>query len=859
MERLEVYRYWGKADSLGEKSQGLHLLPYHSLDVAAVASMWWDIDESMKNSFLRSANTVEVELKAWVLFFVALHDFGKFDFRFQRKSLPAALTLWPDFENADDDKRYDHGAGGYGWFVSEAEEYYGLGASQFEAALPWVKGVTGHHGRPPAEEGNRPCSSHYADEAVLAHDRKARSSWFSALESLFLAPKGLSLMDTAPVIAPLMAGFCSVCDWLGSNTDYFPYVSGVTTDIAAYFLDRKTMALRALKESGLVEEALSHGGFSSLFPDYRPKGVQIYAKDWPLEPGFTIIEAPTGSGKTEAALSYASRLLAGGLADGIIFALPTQATANAMLERLEEVATKLFPLGSNIVLAHGKARYNPAFINLKNSAIPHTAQGEDEALVQCARWLGTSRKRVFLGQIGVCTIDQVLLSVLPVRHNFVRTFGVQKSVLIVDEVHAYDSYMCALLSEVLKGQRMAGGSALLLSATLPASQRERFLSDWEVASVAEETTEYPLVTHASGVVRTWGLPAEERPEGRSVRLTMHSSKGLLPDEELLEEITNAAGKGVSIAIICNLVADAQCLYSALRNKTPRPVRLFHSRYRFIDRQKIEQEVVSLYGKEGKREGGSILVATQVIEQSLDLDFDWMITQICPVDLLFQRLGRLHRHNRLRPDGFTKPSICVLTTNNSEYGLHKLIYGNIRVLWRTEELLKRNPDIKFPEAYREWIEEVYSEDDWPDEPEDVISDAEKFEGEEMARRFKARQVVESAINPLSDTDEVTSALTRDGEMSLNVLLVTEVSGRECLLDNTPLDALGEWEREERINLNTVPVPQSWRGVLPTSGKDGTCRLKMKAHGDEWISTDAPKVFTYTAKEGLKKEDKDESID
>jgi len=175
------------------------------------------------------------------------------------------------------------------------------------------------------------------------------------------------------------------------------------------------------------------------------------------------------------------------------------------------------------------------------------------------------------------------------------------------------------------------------------------------------------------------------------------------------------------------------------------------------------------------------------------------------------------------------------------------------------LLKRTTNIKFPEAYREWIEEVYCEDEWPDEPEEVIRDAERFEGEEMARRFKARQVVESAVNPLSDTDEVASALTRDGEMSLNVLLVTVVEGRVCFLDNTPLNKLGEWEREEWINMNTVPVPRSWKGDLPSLDKDGICRLKMKGDGDEWISKDPPRVFTYTAKEGLKKEDRDESID
>jgi CRISPR-associated endonuclease/helicase Cas3 len=137
---------------------------------------------------------------------------------------------------------------------------------------------------------------------------------------------------------------------------------------------------------------------------------------------------------------------------------------------LEKAAERLFAEGPNVVLAHGKDRFNPNFQALQKAAqrpSPQTAELEREASVQCIRWLGASRKRAFLGQIGVCTIDQVLLSVLPVRHQFVRAFGLRKSVLIVDEVHAYDAYMYGLLGRVLNGQQRAGGSALLLSATLP--------------------------------------------------------------------------------------------------------------------------------------------------------------------------------------------------------------------------------------------------------------------------------------------------------------------------------------------------------------------------------------------------------
>jgi CRISPR-associated endonuclease/helicase Cas3 len=203
-----------------------------------------------------------------------------------------------------------------------------------------------------------------------------------------------------------------------------------------------------------------------------------------------------GSGKTEAALAYASCLLAAGLAESVIFALPTQATANVMLARLEQVAGILFPEAANVVLAHGKRNYNPHFNTLKQQAKHATAQGKESATVHCAEWLAQSRKRVFLGQVGVCTVDQVLLSVLPVKHAFVRSFGLGKSVLIVDEVHAYDSYMYGLLAEVLQRQREAGGSAILLSATLPYHQRQMLAQSW--GGDVEQTTDYPLITQISG-------------------------------------------------------------------------------------------------------------------------------------------------------------------------------------------------------------------------------------------------------------------------------------------------------------------------------------------------------------------------
>src|SRR5690606_31306165 len=269
-----------------------------------------------------------------------------------------------------------------------------------------------------------------------------------------------------------------------------------------WYHKRLKLAFDALCAAGVISQIKPNPNISKVLDGYEPRQVQCLVKDLRVAQSLTLIEASTGSGKTETALAYAWELLALGLADSIIFALPTQATSNAMLKRLELVAPILFANTVNVVLAHGRAGYQDSFIKLKEAVIPKTAQAADEALVQCGQWLAQSRKRVFLGQIGVCTIDQVLVSVLPIKHKFVRGFGVGRSVLIVDEVHAYDRYMYGLLEEVLRDQAKMGNSAILLSATLPAQHKHLLLKSYapdaaDLSDADPADTPYPLVSWVS--------------------------------------------------------------------------------------------------------------------------------------------------------------------------------------------------------------------------------------------------------------------------------------------------------------------------------------------------------------------------
>lgn len=878
-ETPTYYRYWGKADRDGV---GYHLLPYHCLDVAAVAAAWWDASSAIHRSFMLHNRLSEEQSRAWVLFFIALHDYGKFDIRFQLRAKPVWQLLYPKagsycaLPSVRDCKEYYHGESGLSWFMKDHGEMIGVDLNQSGSNLsfldeseaspasrwfdwkPWLESVTGHHGHIRQAEYIVPSPLPPACDQQLAKiDQEARTQWLEAMEKLFLHPASLSTEMPPPAFSPLMSGFCSVADWLGSrcNAENFSFRQD-TQDLHSYFEERRSAdAQRVLDLAGLVGHSRPYAGVAALLQtDFTPRSMQTLVDRLPLESGLTIVEAPTGSGKTEAALAYAWRLINAGLADSIVFALPTQATANAMLERIERLATLLFDEHPNVLLAHGSARFNKAFTALKHAALD--GYDKEDGWVQCSEWLAESRKRVFLGQIGVCTVDQALISVLPVRHRFVRGFGLGRGVLIVDEVHAYDAYMYGLLEEVLRKQHESGGSAILLSATLPERLRRQLCAAWGTALEQQGEDTYPLATWTAGSATTpFELESDQLPDDITVKVEPIRFPEMMPDEALLSRVVAAAEAGAQVAIVCNLVNIAQGLTRTLRAMTTLPVDLFHARYCYCHRREKELDVIKRFGPEGKRKTGRILVATQVVEQSLDVDFDWLITQLCPVDLLFQRMGRLHRHVRPnRPPGFETPHCTVLLPEGDDYGLHGLIYANTRVLWRTATKLLSAPGgkIVFPDAYRTWIEPVYTEDAWGDEPEAVEKGYEKFKFEiEEIQRYKARFMVDTAANPFADTDENVMAVTRDGEMNLTVVPFSPSSQGKMLMDGTILEQYDEYGRLECLALNSVGVPKSWRRNFETSD-EGRCWLEMEQDGEGYRGISKGVTFRYHKDMGLEKE-------
>ncbi len=531
-----------------------------------------------------------------------------------------------------------------------------------------------------------------------------------------------------------LAGLFVLADWVGSSERWFHYTAPLEGDetLALYWDRARSTARDAIVEAGIVPaKARPFGGLRGLFTAIETKSpVQAFAEDVALPEGalLAIVEDVTGSGKTEAALTLAHRLIADGRASGLYLALPTEATANAMYMRLGQSYQRLFATEAtpSLVLAHGRTALHQGF---RDSIVDAAGQREaryarrDDAderpsSAECAEWIADDRRKAFLADVGAGTIDQALLAILPVKHQSLRLWGLAGSVLIIDEAHAYDAYMTRELETLLEFHAALGGSAIILSATLPRTTRERLCRSFRRGRVADRTPDVALQTSAYPLVTLAGAERIEETaqpirEGlaRFVRATRVGDRA-----GAIERVRRAAEAGACVAFVRNSVDEAIAAAAELSASGLEPL-LFHARFAMIDRQRIEAEVMRRFGRDSTAAArwGRVLVATQVIEQSLDLDFDLVVTDIAPVDLLIQRAGRLWRHRReARPiDG---PELVVLSGApedapdkdwaNAVLGRGARVYPDHALLWRSARALFRAGGIATPEGVRTLVEAVY---------------------------------------------------------------------------------------------------------------------------------------------------------
>ncbi|KRL76658.1 hypothetical protein FC36_GL001901 [Ligilactobacillus equi DSM 15833 = JCM 10991] len=639
--------------------------------------------------------------------------------------------------------------------------------------------------------------------------------------------------------AVIIEGLLVMADWLASSESMsdgrklFPLI-----DINQKFKDSdleerfEKAILNWYSEEGWSPEVVSNTKNTyQHYWGFSPRFVQEKITDKVKEianPGIAVIEAPMGIGKTELALVLAQEMAAKTGADGLYIGLPTQATTNAMFGRVNEWLTKVAQdqeENLSIKLMHGKAKFNKIYRNLPD-AWEIDADGGDEnfGTVSVSTWF--SGKKSILTKFTVGTIDNLLLLGLKQKHLYLRHLAFSGKVVILDEVHAYDAYMSSYLEKALQWLGAYHVPVILLSATLPKQKRKDLVEAYLIGKYQKkkilekaitfpndwaETKAYPLltVTDENKLLQVTRFSMSNE-EGKEVAVKCINFEDLDLVELVLEKISNGGVAG----IIVNTVKRAQSL-AKFFEEIDVDFLVLHSAFVSPERARIEEKLQHLIGKNGERPYKMVIIGTQVLEQSLDVDFDILFTDIAPMDLLLQRIGRLHRHNILRPSKLKCPEIYILgIEDNGFYGeANEDIYTKY-LLMRTEYYLPKK--LQLPNDISFLVQEVYDFDD-----ELVIEGFENAKEEFMnlKNRAKEKSKVFQIGKPIrgkraslagwldrehSDPkmdDLKAAAAVRDIQETIEVILVKQTTSGYCLLSGQLIENV----TSEELANQTVRLP------------------------------------------------------
>lgn len=718
----------------------VHPALWHMLDVGAVASRLMSY-RSLTGSTSRDRAAA---------FLVTLHDLGKFSSSFR------AMLLGQPYSG------FRHWQHSYRLLRDHDVVIAGVIGATPGVRRNLYAAVAGHHGGPPQNLDYR---KHMDQTRQIGHAATAAArDAIAVVAPLFLGASldGMSEPDSRR-LSWALSGLTVQSDWIGSNPEWFgPQEGGISAK--TYWEQALERAGVAISAAGLHWARPSPDGATRVLPttaEYRPMQQAAAEVSLPRGPLLAVIEDSPGSGKTEAALILAARLMAAEKGDGFYFALPTMATSNAMLARLEQVAPRLFSGRPSLALTHGRAGLNPLFRKLVGREA-----SDRGASVSCGKWLADDRRRVLLADVGVGTIDQALMAVLPTRFNTLRLRALSTRVLIVDEAHEFDPYMEAQLQRLLEFHAMMGGSAIVMTATLPLAMRNGYVGAFQTGLGARRPTPvtagaYPMLTVTGRKIATSLVdPAPYTRRDVAIRRLDHEAAAIAV-------LMDGAKQGAACVWIRNTVDGAISAVKALRVAGADPD-LLHARFAVADRLKHEAALQARFGRKGTGRIGRVLVATQVIEASLDLDFDVMVADLAPIGPLIQRSGRLWRHMDVRPSTARPvpgPVMHVLSPDPDQVSDSKWLYDvldngalvyPLDLQWRTARELFDRGRIRTPDELRELIEAVH------DPVRKAVPDAlQEAELETMGRHLSEAQ---QALNQVLDA--------RDGYDQLQMQRVFE---------------------------------------------------------------------------------------
>jgi CRISPR-associated endonuclease/helicase Cas3 len=697
MKRLTQDDYWAKTDP----ESGIPCLSVkdHCVTIGTVA-------QTLK---CRLSLYVRQQLPMSCITLIASHDIGKLTPGFQLKA-----PRWPWHEALKQTIIADYLTTNHAivsqWHLQGCAGFKHLKRSQY-----WLISTGGHHGSYPF--GHKPMKR--------SPNEGGNHSFIELREELlqYLIQRFGQLPDeegkNEGERIHLLTGFTIFSDWIGSNSDWFP--SDISTDNTT--LTAKTnRILDDLNWNPTIRSELSFGQqFHAEAPEaFTPRDIQTTLLTAADTPGLYIVEAPMGMGKTEAALTMAYRRWTEGEERGLYFALPTQLTSNKIHDRITEFLSNTLGEDSTQTLIHGNAwlgdkrsqTISPAFKEAKSQPPEHDDNDINEAL----RWYSSTRKQL-IAPFGTGTIDQALLAVLPARFAALRYFALAGKIVIIDEVHSFDPYMSALIDRLIRYLIKAGSTVIILSATLTAQRRAELV---QAAGATEPTTkqDYPLITKvATGANVATHIAVPCQLSSQSVHLK-HEYLEDDNEDTFWESIAQKVESGANVVVIRNTVALAQSTYLQLKARlssriADEHIGLIHSRFPQDKREINESHWTGILGKHDTlRPRGSLLVSTQIVEQSVDIDADCLITDLSPTELILQRIGRLHRHNRARPIGFEQ-AICHILHPNADWkddsktvkdalNPHNLIYPPLS-LWQAVKTLSPLKEIRLPYDIRSLLE------------------------------------------------------------------------------------------------------------------------------------------------------------
>lgn len=598
----------------------------------------------------------------------ACHDIGKVSPTFYNKLRYACgLSLLPNV-NADLEKGWG-GHAGVSQLTAQA-----LGVPEY---VPEILGQ--HHGFSPSVVGMR------------ATDEKfGGGSWQAEREKLVQALQQ-ALQEDWPEIndyatARLLAGLTSVADWIGSGQHF---------DNPAE--DWQSRISRALDEAGFIQPIYrKHLSFTQVF-GFEPRDAQRLLFEQVSGPGIYVLEAPMGLGKTEAALYAAYQMLEKGQTSGIYFALPTQLTSNKIFERFNQFLEQIL---------NASCQHRSLLLHA-NAWLFDTEMGEEGR--PGGAWFNQA-KRGLLAPFAVGTIDQALMAAMNVKHGFVRAFGLAGKVVILDEVHTYDAYTGTLMDALIRLLRQLDCTVIILSATLNQERRQ------ELMGCETTSAKYPLITALPNEVNTVIEVNVPITASRTIEVRLQQDEQIAVEEALLR-----VEQGQQVLWIENTVKEAQERYLQLAGRAyglGADCGLLHSRYIFSDRQAIEDRWVNLFGKPGwqgdqRQQQGRILIGTQVLEQSLDIDADFLISRFAPTDMLLQRFGRLWRHIETPRSSQARQEAWLLAPElepaiekpKTAFGSSAYVYSPY-VLCRSLEVWQGIQQVNLPDDIRSLIEATY---------------------------------------------------------------------------------------------------------------------------------------------------------